>query len=593
MSVSPRGISVQTAYQDYRAGAFRVNRRYQRKLVWTLDEKRQLIDSILHGYPIPLILLATRQTTDGSKEYEILDGMQRLNAVFSFIENRFSVGEKFFDVEQLSRAKQAAKDEGFTVETEPTKLLTADSCAAFLDYNFAVTEFPAANDSAVNEVFGRINAYGRQLSQQEQRQAGIVSSFAGTIRDLAAEVRGDVSQESLDLAEMPSISIDVGGEHTEYGVTADDTFWCKQGILRKEQLRESEDEQLLADLAVSIVQGEPFAFSGDKLDAIYAESIDPASDIAKALSAYGTDALKYDLISTISILRDTIEDYDDQPNALRKLVNPGAGSNPIKTAFYSIFMAFFELCVGAQKSPTDSKKIMAALSKVHDRLNVARGQIRADSRRSNIDVCKGLIQAFFEDKVPPAVQTGSGLAIRFENSIRRSKIETAAFECKQGILRLDATRSEDPNILDELLRTTCAISNIGPKTDGAIFIGVADSVSDKNRIEQLDSVKALDIAQRFVVGIDREAPILGISLDDYKMKIVNHFSSSGLSEPLKTAVLGSMDCITYRSVSVLCIWIPAQSKVSTLDDAIYVREGSQTKQVSGVSKIQAVIDIFQ
>lgn len=43
-------MSVQEAYREFRDGNFRVNRRYQRKLVWTLAEKQKLVDSILEGY---------------------------------------------------------------------------------------------------------------------------------------------------------------------------------------------------------------------------------------------------------------------------------------------------------------------------------------------------------------------------------------------------------------------------------------------------------------------------------------------------------------------------------------------------------------
>ena len=111
MSVTPRGMSIQEAYRAYRSGNFQVNRRYQRKLVWTVEEKQALIDSVLSGYPIPLILLAYEAQPDGSKRFEILDGMQRLNALFSYVENRFSWRGRMFDVNQLSRAKQLA-DEG-------------------------------------------------------------------------------------------------------------------------------------------------------------------------------------------------------------------------------------------------------------------------------------------------------------------------------------------------------------------------------------------------------------------------------------------------------------------------------------------------
>jgi len=49
MSIAPRGMSIQEAYRNYRDGQLVVNRRYQRKLVWTTSEKAMLIDSILKG----------------------------------------------------------------------------------------------------------------------------------------------------------------------------------------------------------------------------------------------------------------------------------------------------------------------------------------------------------------------------------------------------------------------------------------------------------------------------------------------------------------------------------------------------------------
>lgn len=95
MSITPRGMSVQEAYRLFRDDRLIVNRKYQRKLVWTLDEKQSLIDSLVRDYPIPLILLADASES-GSTYYEIMDGMQRLNAIFSFIDNVYPVNGKYF-----------------------------------------------------------------------------------------------------------------------------------------------------------------------------------------------------------------------------------------------------------------------------------------------------------------------------------------------------------------------------------------------------------------------------------------------------------------------------------------------------------------
>lgn len=592
MSVTPRGMSVQEAYREYRSGAFIVNRKYQRKLVWTMEEKRKLIDSILHGYPIPLILLATSTQSTGTRSFEILDGMQRLNAIFTFIENGYDVEGKYFDVNQLSRAKQLVESGKFHAISEVEQLLDPTSCANLLDYTLAVTEFPATDENAVNDVFGRINAYGRHLSKQEQRQAGVSTPFTKLVRQIASEIRGDVSADVLDLSAMPQISIDVNDGDPSHGILADDTFWCKQGILRRNQLRESEDEQILADIGVSILDGTPFPFSGDNLDKLYDIGSDAHKEVNSKLIAYGQDALKNDIETTLSILKNTIEAVDPNANALRSTVTVKASGNPIKTHFYSIFMAFFELCIKDEMTPTNPQEILKALNNLHKRLEIARGQIRSDNRQKNIDTVKGLIQKHFEKRDPPAAQTGSGLEIRFENSLRRSKIETSSYECKQGILRLSTNRDLDPEIMQKIAKTICGIANIGPGNHGALFIGVADSESDKNRIESLDGIAAKKIGSRFVVGVEREAILLHESIDLYKKRIVDSLSNCGMSELLLTSVLSKIDCITYQGVSVICIWIDPQSQVSHINEEVFIRQGSQTIQVNGFTKIQAVSERF-
>jgi len=53
MSVESK--SVQNLFSMYKNGEFIVNRRYQRKLVWLIEEKEKFINSLLHNYPIPMV----------------------------------------------------------------------------------------------------------------------------------------------------------------------------------------------------------------------------------------------------------------------------------------------------------------------------------------------------------------------------------------------------------------------------------------------------------------------------------------------------------------------------------------------------------
>ncbi len=46
-------------------------------------------------------------------------------------------------------------------------------------------------------------------------------------------------------------SISITNRELNYGIPVDTIFWVSQGILTKEQVRESRDEELLVDILVS------------------------------------------------------------------------------------------------------------------------------------------------------------------------------------------------------------------------------------------------------------------------------------------------------------------------------------------------------
>jgi hypothetical protein len=228
-----RGEAVQALYTQFRAGNLVVNRRYQRKLVWSVEEKQSFVDSLMKQLPVPLILVAERQS-DGGARLEIIDGLQRLDAVFSFVNNGFPLDEKFFDLETLAETKQEL-DQG-RLKQRGNKL-DRELCTRFAGYNLPLSVYRAETDDEVDEVFRRINSGGRHLSRQDLRQAGSTSNFADLVRDIAASVRGDVSlSDIVDLRDMPKISISSNADGP--GVFVDEIPWIKQRVLVREQIRE-------------------------------------------------------------------------------------------------------------------------------------------------------------------------------------------------------------------------------------------------------------------------------------------------------------------------------------------------------------------
>ncbi|MFH2050358.1 MAG: DUF262 domain-containing protein, partial [bacterium] len=384
MSITPRGMSVQEAYRLFRDDKLLVNRKYQRKLVWTTEEKQNLIDSLIKDYPIPLILLA--DASEGSNQkFEIMDGMQRLNAIFSFIENSFPVDDKYFDTGEFTRARQVAEAGFFTAASKDKYNFYEPSvCADILDYQLAVTTFPIESEKQVTDVFGRINSGGKQLSAQEKRQAGMTDNFSMVVRELSSEIRGDSSKSKLSLSEMPEISIDSARTDLGYAIKAEDIFWCKQGILWNRHLRDSEDEEMIADICSSIVLGEPIARSKELFDKIYDPSDSEFEKVRREFTTYGKERLVEEVKVTLSVLREVIDGYSTAPNTLRSIVNPKS-ANPIKGSFFAIFMAFHKLVVVEEKTPDNYVDIMKGLGGMHKKMISSAKFSTTSDRIKNID----------------------------------------------------------------------------------------------------------------------------------------------------------------------------------------------------------------
>lgn len=594
MAVSPKGLSVQSLYRDYRSGALVINRQYQRKLVWTVEEKKRLIGSILLNYPIPLILLAEKKAEgpDGKDTIEVIDGMQRLNAIFSFIEHGFTVNDQCFDVEEFARARQANEEGLFSVFDKDVIRLSPKICSDFLDYQMAVTSFSGEDDKRITDIFGRINSGGKQLSDQERRQAGVLSEFAELVRELGAELRGDVSKERLPLHDMPEISIESQKNPHGYNLKAEEIFWCQQGILRTGDLRDSDDEEMIIDICASILLETPVDGTRVYRDNLYDKSHSDAQEVAKRLIAYGKEKIANEVKLVFSALRTVVEGSSDETNHFRKIVYPTATSNAQKSPFFAVFMAFFDLMIKESMFPNDSKKIMVCLNNLTNKIEVGQKQTKAADRKTNINVAKGLIRDEFIKKDMAAFQHGPGVVLDFENSISRSKTETSRYEFKQGFLRLDDSRKMDDSILATILETICAIANVGPDSGGYLYIGIADKDQHAKRIEELDGVQAVKVRHVSVVGVEREAKILGKSLDDYVRILTGHIQGSKMDEPLKTMMATSVDSITYKGLEVVRVRVPAQTKMSFIGDESFFRTGSETKKATG-PQIAALAEKFR
>lgn len=157
---------------------------YQRKgYVWPVPMRQGLIDTILNGFDIPKLYVAdfTLLNSDlnaGRKKYAVIDGKQRLLAIYGFFNNEFTLSKTFTYNEDpvLPLAGLAYKD---LVANYPRVARKFDN------YPLSVVSVVTDEEAKINELFVRLNA-SKPLTGAEIRNA-MLGEVPGLIRDLAAE----------------------------------------------------------------------------------------------------------------------------------------------------------------------------------------------------------------------------------------------------------------------------------------------------------------------------------------------------------------------------------------------------------------------
>ena len=540
-------------------------------------------------YPVPAILVAERENDPGT--YEIIDGLQRLHAIVSYIETSFpTLDGKYFNLDCFPTAKSRADLGGFVPAVNKV-WLSQKEVSTLLDYVLALSVMRNATESEVNDVFGRINTYGRRLSDQERRQAGVQNEFSDMIRTIACTLRGDVSMNVLPLRSMPIISIDLPMTKHGYMVKADEVFWVKQGILRSTDLRDSMDEQCIADIAVCIVQNKIIERAKDELDEVY-ESSERAKQVLASLKAYGANKFEAEFKHCVDEILKVCAGGNEEGSRLRSLLFERQTTNPFPSTFAVLLIAFHELIFKEKKLISDYSGVRSSLAGLNARLETTRRATSPEERRKNIDVIKGLIDKSFISAGSSEVIYSNHANTDIEGIIRRSQIELADYELKQGFLSLSRKRDQNGLVVSGVIKTICAMANNGPSRVGKIIIGVCDKEADAGKAAKIDSVHFLQVGGRYVVGINREARALKISVEAYVAKWRDAIRKSQLSEPLKSTVLSSIDYSNFYGLGIIVITVPAQQEVSFLGDEIYCREGDSTIKVESAKQIASLTQRF-
>lgn len=193
---------------------------YQRRSVWSRSDKQYFIDTILSNLPAPPIFLHKSLDDQGRSTYHVVDGKQRLQTVIDFTKDKVRIPEDFAD----SNLRKKRWSE-----------LERDARERFWNYSLIVEMLPDVTDSAVKNIFERINRNSRRLMPQELRHAKYDGWF---IKSAEAE--------------------------------AEKQEWKTLGIVTPARMKRMQDVQFLSELMSVTIRGAIEGFDQDSLDETYA-----------------------------------------------------------------------------------------------------------------------------------------------------------------------------------------------------------------------------------------------------------------------------------------------------------------------------------
>lgn len=150
---------------------------YQRKgSIWGIATRQRLIDTVLNGFDIPKIYLADFTRSERALDakglpYAVIDGKQRLQAIFSFFAGRLALSRQFILFDEPSRLLAG-------LSYLDLKRDHPDLAERFATFRLTVMGVVTNDEKNVNELFLRLNA-SSPLTGAEKRNAmlGVVPTL--------------------------------------------------------------------------------------------------------------------------------------------------------------------------------------------------------------------------------------------------------------------------------------------------------------------------------------------------------------------------------------------------------------------------------
>jgi uncharacterized protein with ParB-like and HNH nuclease domain len=139
---------------------------WQREEVWDTGKKQQLIDSILRGWKLPKFYFL--KTADEPEEFEVVDGQQRLTAIFDFFDNVLplsTISAKAFKGRLYKDLPSNISDGFDDFEIEYDEISDADETDLKAFFQRLQQGLPLTSSEKLNSVHSNLRNFCRELAK--------------------------------------------------------------------------------------------------------------------------------------------------------------------------------------------------------------------------------------------------------------------------------------------------------------------------------------------------------------------------------------------------------------------------------------------
>ena len=557
--------SIKKVYDWYRNGLLKVDRRYQRKLVWTINDKTALIDTILHHYPLPLIMLVGGDGSTGVKT--VMDGLQRLEAVFAFIENKYPIKYQghygYFNLDCLSGCWKEL--DRYSTLNQETPILDRDLCDQFLVYNLPLMFISEETD--IEEVFKRLNSTGHKLSLQNLRQAGVTNNFSRLVHEVATTIRGDYTLlDVVDFSEMEKISL--SGERLKYGLNVNEVYWVKQGIMSSTQLRRAKDEELLAHIVNFIFNGQDMRMTTEVLDSLY----NPSSKLSQRTEAALADDENFgaccELIKRVHT--DLEHTFKSANTSFAELLcgNPKQRNKDLVylILFLTLVRLYQDKFVIANYAKFANAMQLLAVKEMPELLEDGEYLLTVEKRKHFIERLYPILKKYM--KVEDFNPEWNAEVVEL---LKQAQLESSNYDFKVGLHVFQTDEDRSKIILEKCLKTLAAMCNSNPAKTCYIIIGIANDAKQAKAFEQKYNTVVFQLNNVFVAGVNAEASKYYAGLDAYLLHLTDTLKMLPSYNGFTESIASSAKIVRYNDRTLITLSYCTHKPI-VLDGELYTRD---------------------